>query len=105
MLRRLEPTGSYRSLSRGFWPADLPLGKRSVIYGHNGSGKSSFASLLFEIASDGSSTEVLWEDEDGQQHTVRAGHGGPSPAVAVFTKAWVQRNLSQFLDGATASPS
>ncbi|BBX09724.1 hypothetical protein MAIC_45270 [Mycolicibacterium aichiense] len=104
MLRRLEPTGSYRSLSRGFWPADLPLGKRSVIYGHNGSGKSSFASLLFEIASDGSSTEVLWEDENGQQHTVRAGHGGPSPAVAVFTKAWVQRNLSQFLDGATASP-
>lgn len=35
---------------------------------------------------------------------MRVGHGGPSPAVAVFTKAWVDRNLSQFLDGATASP-
>jgi ABC-type molybdenum transport system ATPase subunit/photorepair protein PhrA len=91
-------------LGNGFWPTELPLGKRSVIYGHNGSGKSSFASLLLEIASDETSTEVLWKDEYGQSQTVRAGQGGPSPAIAVFTKEWVQRNLSQFLDGATASP-
>lgn len=104
MLRRLEPTKSYRSLSKGFWSSTLPLAKRSVIYGHNGSGKSSFASLLLEIASDDASTEVLWEDEHGQSHTVRVGRGGPSPAIAVFTKEWVRRNLSQFLDGATASP-
>ncbi|MBP2269236.1 wobble nucleotide-excising tRNase [Pseudarthrobacter sp. PvP004] len=80
------------------------MAKRSVIYGHNGSGKSSFASLLLEIASDDASTEVLWEDENGQSHILRAGQGGPSPAMAVFTKEWVRRNLSQFLDGATASP-
>jgi hypothetical protein len=48
MLRRLEPIGNYRSLTKGFWPNGLPLGRRSVIYGHNGSGKSSFASLLLE---------------------------------------------------------
>ncbi len=104
MLRRLEPTQPYRSLSKGFWPDALPLGRRTVIYGHNGSGKSSFASLLLEIASDEAPAEVLWEDEHGQSHTVRVGQGGPSPAMAVFTKEWVQRNLSQFLDGATASP-
>lgn len=104
MLRRLEPTKSYRSLSRGFWSNTLPLAKRSVIYGHNGSGKSSFASLLLEIAEDDASTEVLWEDEHGQSHIVRPGQGGPSPAIAVFTNEWVRRNLSQFLDGATASP-
>jgi wobble nucleotide-excising tRNase len=104
MLRRLEPIGNYRSLTKGFWPNGLPLGRRSVIYGHNGSGKSSFASLLLEIATDDTSTEVLWEDEFGQGHPVRVGQGGPSPALAVFTKEWVQRNLSQFLDGATASP-
>jgi wobble nucleotide-excising tRNase len=80
------------------------LGKSSVIYGHNGSGKSSFASLLLEVASEETSTEVLWEDENGQTHTVQVGQGGPSPAMAVFTKEWVRRNLSQFLDGATATP-
>lgn len=104
MLRRLEPNLSYRSLSKGFWPKDLPLGSRSVIYGHNGSGKSSFASLLLEMASDGSPTEVLWEDEAGQRRTVGVGQAGPSTSMAVFTKEWVRRNLSQFLDGATASP-
>lgn len=104
MLRRLEPAGTYRSLSKGSWPPGLPLGRRSVIYGHNGSGKSSFASLLYEIASEETSTEVQWEDEDAKTHTVRVGRGGPSPAVAVFTKEWVRRNLSQFLEGATASP-
>lgn len=104
MLRRLEPATSYRSLSKGCWSSALPLGRRSVIYGHNGSGKSSFASLLLEVATDSTSTEVMWEDEAGTTHAVRVGEGGPSPAMAVFTKEWVQRNLTQFLDGNTASP-
>jgi wobble nucleotide-excising tRNase len=104
MLRRLEPADEYRSLSKGFWPSTLPLGRRSVIYGHNGSGKSSFASLLLEIASDNASTRVVWEDDAGINHAVAVGQGGPSPAMAVFTKEWVRRNLSQFLDGDTASP-
>lgn len=104
MLRRLEPSDVYRSLSRGYWPSNLPLGRRSVIYGHNGSGKSSLASLLLEIASDNASTRVTWEDEAGTAHSLQIGQACPSPAVAVFTKEWVQRNLSQFLEGDTASP-
>lgn len=104
MLRRLEPTDVYRSLSNGFWPSNLPLGRWSIIYGHNGSGKSSLAALLLEIASDHTSTKVTWEDEAGTSHAVAVGVGGPSPAMAVFTKEWVRRNLSQFLDGDTASP-
>ena len=103
MLRRLDPTTAYRSLSKGCWLTTLPLGRRSVIYGHNGSGKSSFASLLLEIASEAASTEVIWEDELRANHAVRVGSGGPSPAMAVFTKEWVRRNLSQFLEGDTAS--
>lgn len=104
VLRRLDVKDSYRSLHAGFWPSAVPLGKRSVIYGHNGSGKSCFASLLLEIASDDAPTEVVWEDDQGRQHTIRLGKGGPSPSMAVFTKAWVQRNLDEFLDGDTASP-
>lgn len=104
MLRRLEPSDFYRSLSRGCWPSNLPLGRRSVIYGHNGSGKSSLASLLLEIASNNASTRVTWEDEAGTAHSLQIGQACPSPAMAVFTKEWVQRNLSQFLEGDTASP-
>lgn len=104
MLRRLEPFDVYRSLSQGYWPPHLPLGRRSVIYGHNGSGKSSFAALLLEIASDNASTRVSWEDETATTHVLQVGQGCPSPAMAVFTKEWVQRNLSQFLEGDTASP-
>lgn len=104
MLRRLEPFDVYRSLSKGCWPSNLPLGRRSVIYGHNGSGKSSLASLLLEIASDNASTKVTWEDEAGTAHSLEIGQACPSPAMAVFTKEWVQRNLSQFLEGDTASP-
>lgn len=104
MLRRLDLKGSYRSLNPAFWPTDVPLGKKSVIYGHNGSGKSSFSSLLLEIATSSTSQEVVWEDEAGQQHKVTAGQAGPAPSMAVFTKAWVERNLSEFLDGDTASP-
>ncbi len=104
MLRRLEPVLDYRSLSKGYWPTNLPLGRRSVIYGHNGSGKSSFASLLLEIASENASTRVTWEDDAGTSHALQVGQGCPSPAMAVFTKEWVRRNLSQFLDGDTASP-
>lgn len=104
MLRRLEPATPFRSLSRGFWPTDLPLGRRSAIYGHNGSGKSSFASLLLEIASDATSVPASWEDDAGTLHSIAPGKGGPSPAMAVFTKEWVSRNLSDFLDGSTASP-
>jgi hypothetical protein len=95
---------SYRSLNTGFWPADMALGRRSVIYGHNGSGKSSFASLLLEIASSSAPQEVVWEDELGARHRIGVGQGGPAPSMAVFTKAWVERNLSEFLDGDTASP-
>lgn len=104
MLRRIDVKRPYRSLNPGFWPAKLSLGKRSVVYGHNGSGKSSLASLLLEIASEECSTEAIWEDEKGRQHTIPVGKGGPSTSMAVFTKAWVHRNLEEFLDGDTASP-
>lgn len=103
MLRRLDLKTRYRSLNKGFWPEDLPLGKRTVIYGHNGSGKSAFSELLLGIASDEAAAEVVWEDETQSKHSISTGQGGPSPSMAVFTKSWVKTNLSQFLDGRTAS--
>src|SRR5664279_1702277 len=103
MLRRLDLKGSYRSLNKGFWPESHPLGRRAVIYGYNGSGKSTLADLLLEVASGTTPVEVIWEDEDRQTHVVNPGASGPTPSMAVFTKTWVQRNLSSFLDGHNAS--
>jgi wobble nucleotide-excising tRNase len=103
MLRRLDIRNQYRSLSKGFWPEDLPFGRRTVIYGHNASGKSTLSELLLEIASGQAPTDVIWEDERQQSHNIASMRGGPSPSMAVFTKKWVQRNLSEFLDGRSAS--
>lgn len=104
MLRRLDTKSRYRSLSPGSWPAHVALGKRTVIYGHNGSGKSTLSDLLLEIAAGDSPIDATWEDENGTVHKIVTGGAGPSPSMAVFTKSWVQKNLSQFLDGAGASP-
>lgn len=104
MLRRIDLKAQYRSLSKGFWPADVGLGKRTIIYGHNGSGKSTFSDLLLEIADGISPVDATWEDENGAAHKIVKGGGGPTPSLAVFTKSWVRKNLSQFLDGAGASP-
>ncbi len=74
-----------------------------MIYGHNGSGKSTLSELLLSLAEGDCATNVVWEHEDRQRSTV--GAGGPSfPAsTAVFTRRWVEANLSAFLDGASAS--
>jgi wobble nucleotide-excising tRNase len=103
MLRRLDLKGPWRSLDKSFWPDDLPLGCRTVVYGHNGSGKSTLSELLLSAAEGECATEVVWEREDRQRTTVGAGGGSPSPSMAVFTRKWVEANLSDFLDGDSAS--
>lgn len=103
MLRRLDLKDSWRSLDQGFWPDDLPLGCRTVIYGHNGSGKSTLSKLLLSLAEGACATDVVWEHEDKQRISVRTGGVSPSSSMAVFTRKWVEANLSAFLDGAGAS--
>lgn len=103
MLRRLDVKAPWRSLNTGFWANDFPLGKRTIAYGHNGSGKSTVAELLLSLADSNSATGVVWEDEKGHKTTVRAGGTSPSPHMAVYTRRWVDENLSAFLDGASAA--
>jgi wobble nucleotide-excising tRNase len=103
MLRRLDLKDPWRSLDKGFWPDDLPLGCRSIVYGHNGSGKSTLSELLLSLAEGVGATSVFWEDEDKHRTNVSAGGVAPSPAMAVFTRKWVETNLSDFLGGESAS--
>ena len=103
MLRRLDIKAPWRSLDSGFWPEDLPAGCKTVVYGHNGSGKSTLSELLLSLAEDSSATSVVWEGDDKQRTNVATGGTSPSPAMAVFTRKWVEGNLSAFLDGAGAS--
>lgn len=103
MLRRLDVKAPWRSLDSGFWPEDLPAGCKTVVYGHNGSGKSTLSELLLSLAEGSSAAPVVWEDDDKQRANVATGGTSPSPAMAVFTRKWVEGNLSAFLDGASAS--
>lgn len=103
MLRRLDLKSPWRSLHTGFWPDESPLGCRSVVYGHNGSGKSTLSELLLSLAEGKSASAVVWEHEDRQRTTVAALDAGPLPSMAVFTRKWVEANLSDFLDGDSAS--
>lgn len=103
MLSRLDVKTPWRSLSTGFWSSDLPLGRRTIVYGHNGSGKSTVAELLLSLAESNSAADVTWEDEKGRKTAVHAGGASPSPHMAVYTRKWVEENLSAFLDGASAA--
>lgn len=101
MLRRLDLKDPWRSLDKGFWPDSLPLGRATVVYGHNGSGKSTLAELLLSLGEGPAATSVVWEHDDGVKVNVPSGGNGPA-AVAVFTRAWVEANLSEFLAGKSA---
>jgi len=103
VLRRLDLKDPWRSLDKGFWPEDLPLGCRTVVYGHNGSGKSTLSELLLSLAEGAGATGVIWEDETKRRTNVGTGGVAPSPSMAVFTRRWVETNLSAFLDGKSAS--
>lgn len=103
MLRRLDVRAPWRSLDSSFWPENLPAGCKTVVYGHNGSGKSTLSELLLSLAEGSCATAAVWEDEKKQRTSVATGGASPSPDMAVFTRKWVEGNLSAFLDGASAS--
>lgn len=103
MLRRLDLKDPWRCLDKGFWPDDLPLGCKTVVYGHNGSGKSTLSELLLSLAEGAGATGVIWEEETKHRTSVSAGGAAPSQSMAVFTRRWVEANLSAFLDGQSAS--
>ncbi|MGC5627250.1 AAA family ATPase [Georgenia sp. Z1344] len=103
MLRRLDLNKPWRSLEPGFWPDELPAGRRTIVYGHNGSGKSTFAELLLSLADSDDAKGVVWEDDQKRRTSISADGVNSKAPIAVFTRKWVEANLSEFLDGASAA--
>lgn len=101
MLRRLDLNDRWRSLDQGFWPENVPLGHATVVYGHNGSGKSTLAELLLSLGEGQAATNVVWECDDQRELKVSSGGSAPT-SIDVFTRAWVNENLSEFLAGENA---
>ncbi len=59
--------------------------------------------LILSLAEGACASDVVWENEEKQRTNVGTGGASPSASMAVFTRKWVEANLSAFLDGASAS--
>lgn len=103
MLRRIDVDTPWRSLEPGFWPAEAPLGRRSIVYGHNGSGKSTISELLLALSNPEAGANALWEDESLNRISLYSSASNPPIPVSVFTRQWVEENLTSFLDGDNAA--
>lgn len=101
MLTRLQLRRSFRSLTADTFPTGVHFGKRTVIYGHNGSGKSSIAELLYQISEKTCTESYVWYGAS----IPRSGTKDSPPEdtkISVFTKSWVTKNLREFLEGDSA---
>lgn len=99
MLQRLTLHDSVGPLRPPSLPAGVPFGQHTVIYGHNGSGKSSLADLLGAIGSGDHGETVTWHAPDRSSHQLSPGQRPPDIHVSAFTASWVRDNLTSFLSG------
>lgn len=111
MLRNLTTDTSFRALAIkpfGAGDASCLLGRRTVIYGRNGSGKTTFSELL-RLASSGGNTEGVAATTSIRQGNananVRLGAREFPWSVLVYNRYYVRESLDLFLDGSGRSPT
>jgi wobble nucleotide-excising tRNase len=112
MLRSYTTDIPFRALStRPFVHknASCVLGSRTVIYGRNGSGKTTFSELLRRAASDAGDTEGATISGsirvDNANATALLGSRDFNWAIHVYNRYYVLESLQLFLDGDRDSPS
>lgn len=111
MLRSFSTSSAFRGLSSN--PFDITgsaclLGRRTVIYGRNGSGKTTFSEVL-RLSSCGGDTEGVTTTASvrrgGSTSSVKVGDRDFPWAVFVYNRYYVQESLGLFLDGSGSSPT
>lgn len=105
MLRTFTPQSTFRGLAPEPFPSSDGgghLGRCTIIYGRNGSGKSTFSEFLRQLARhDGNISPLFGSYFDTASGKVQTGEV-PSTVVHdihVFNRFYVDHNLGQFLDG------
>lgn len=97
MIVKIRRVRDYRAFKEWTWPADLrPFQQVNLIYGVNGTGKSTLASLLQQAYQDagwvsGMQVDVL--KSDGVSRTVSIAADSVWQDVRVFNKEYVEANL------------
>ncbi len=103
MLSKIGLHAPFRSLVPETFTQEAVFGKKTVVYGHNGSGKSSLAELLYQLSEGRCSNAVSWVDVSGSRVEIARNTSPQQATLSVFTKSWVHANLSSFLDGDSAA--
>ncbi|MFJ4046679.1 AAA family ATPase [Microbacterium sp. NPDC089987] len=111
MLRAISLDSTFRALATQPFTGSSPtcvLGKRTVIYGRNGSGKTTFSEALRLAAhggeADGSVVTAAIR-KDGANSSVRLDERNFPWRVFVYNRHYVQDSLGLFLDGSGGSPT
>lgn len=111
MLRAISLDSTFRALSTQPFAGATPtcvLGKRTVIYGRNGSGKTTFSEVL-RLAAHGGEAEGSVVTAairlDGVNSSVRLDGLNFPWRVFVYNRHYVQDSLALFLDGSGGSPT
>ena len=109
MIVKIKQVGDYRAFNGWTWPSDLPPFRQvNLIYGVNGTGKSTLASLLQQAHQDSAWTSGLQMDvvgDNGTARTVTTAADSLWHDLRVFNNAYVEANL-QFEEqaGSAAAP-
>lgn len=103
MLSYLGLKDQFRSLASNTFSSATRFGRRTIIYGHNGSGKSSLSELLHQLANGQQSISLTWDDSQGQRTSLPPFSTHPNVVVSSFCKSWIQENIAEFLDGSTTA--
>jgi wobble nucleotide-excising tRNase len=103
MLRGILRVDHFRSMVNWQGDPSAVLGKRTVIYGGNGTGKTTISELLRLCCLD-APCNVHLQIHDGATRTLRLRPGDAAPLkLLVFNRDYVERNLQLFLTGTGTS--